>query len=132
MDHANKKTIELRINQLNRNLLTQAPTELQQEKMREELQTLLTQSEDIEKHLAQCASVRARQEWDINVEGPGKILLKCKEKLGQQKYMSSTNKRNEQGEIIETITGQDQVEQKLLKSGKQSSQLTTYSQLKKT
>ena len=26
-------------------------------------------------------------EWDINGEGPGKILLKYKERLGQQKFM---------------------------------------------
>ena len=40
-----------------------------------------------------------RQEWDINAEGPGKILLKCEYKYGQQKYMQSIGTKNERGEI---------------------------------
>ena len=39
--------------------------------------------EKIEEHLAKEASIRSRQEWDINAEGPGKILLKCENKYGQ-------------------------------------------------
>ena len=71
--------------------------------------------EEIEDNLAQGASIRARQEWDANREEPGKILLKCEERLGQQKYMSRTIKRNGQGEIIETISGQDQVKKEMSK-----------------
>ena len=51
--------------------------------------------EKIEEHLAKGASIRSKQEWDINAEGPGKILLKCENKYGQQKYMHSYIKRNE-------------------------------------
>ena len=59
--------------------------------------------EDIEEHLAQGACIRSRLPWDVNGEGPGKILLKCEEKLGHQKNMNSIIKRNGQGQIIETI-----------------------------
>jgi hypothetical protein len=51
--------------------------------------------------------VRARQEWNINGAGPGKILLKCEERLGQQKYMSCIiEKKNSQGEITSTTKEQ--------------------------
>ena len=49
---------------------------------------------DIEEHLAQGTCIRARLPQDINGEGPGKILQKCEENLGQQKDMSSIIKRN--------------------------------------
>ena len=55
-------------------------------------------------------SIRSKQEWDINAEGPGKILLKCENKYGQQKYMHSVIKRNERGEITEKITDQAKVQ----------------------
>ena len=71
--------------------------------------------EKMEEHQAKGASVRSRQEWDINAEGPGKILLKCEDKYGQQKYIQSNIKRNEQGEIITKITGQKQVQEKTAK-----------------
>ena len=48
-----------------------------------------TSLEKMEEHQAKGTSIRSRQEWDINAEGPGKILLKCEDKYGQQKYMSS-------------------------------------------
>ena len=69
----------------------------------------------MEEHQARGASVRSRQEWDINAEGPGKILLKCEDKYGQQKYMQSIIKRNEQGEIITKITGQKRVQEETAK-----------------
>ena len=47
----------------------------------------------MEEHLAKGTSVRARQEWDITGEGPGKILLKCEGKYGQQKYMQYNYKK---------------------------------------
>ena len=66
--------------------------------------------EKIEEHQAKGTSIRSRQEWDINAEGPGRILLKCEDRYGQQKYMSSVTKKNERGEIIEKITGQKKVQ----------------------
>ena len=53
-----------------------------------------TSLEKIEEHQAKGTLIRSRQEWDINAEGPGKILLKCEDKYGQQKYMSSIVKKN--------------------------------------
>ena len=53
-----------------------------------------TSLEKIEEHQAKGTSIRSRQEWDINAEGPGKILLKCENIYGQQKYMSSIVKKN--------------------------------------
>ena len=50
--------------------------------------------EKIEEHQAKGTSIRSRQEWDINAEGPGRILLKCEDRYGQQKYMSSVTKKN--------------------------------------
>ena len=50
--------------------------------------------EKMEEHLSKGTSFRSRQEWDINGEGPGKILLKCEEKYGQRKYMQSIITKN--------------------------------------
>ena len=61
--------------------------------------------EDLDEYIDQGTTVRARQEWDINGEGPGKILLKCEERLGQQKYMSCIVEKNSDGDIISTIKG---------------------------
>ena len=47
----------------------------------------------MEEHLAKGTSIRSKQEWDNNAEGPGKILLKCENKYGQQKYMHSIIKK---------------------------------------
>ena len=69
----------------------------------------------MEEHLAKGTSVRSRQEWDINAEGPGKILLKCEDKYGQQKYMQSIITKNERGEIINTVTGQKKVQEETAK-----------------
>ena len=69
----------------------------------------------MEEHLAKGASIRSIQEWDINAEGPGKILLKCENKYGQQKYMHSIVKRNERGKIMAKITGQKQVQEETTK-----------------
>ena len=41
-----------------------------------------TALEKIEEQQARGALIRSRQEWDINAEGPGKILLKCEDKYG--------------------------------------------------
>ena len=71
--------------------------------------------EKIEEHQAKGTSIRSRQEWDINAEGPGRILLKCEDRYGQQKYMSSVTKKNERGEIIEKITGQNKVQDETTK-----------------
>ena len=67
--------------------------------------------EKIEEHQAKGTSIRSRQEWDINAEKPGKILLKCEDKYGQQKYMQSIVTKNEQGEITKRVTGQDKVQE---------------------
>ena len=74
-----------------------------------------TSLEKIEEHQAKGTSIRSRQEWDINAEGPGKILLKCENIYGQQKYMSSIVKKNERGEITEKITGQQKVQEETAK-----------------
>ena len=71
--------------------------------------------EKIEEHQAKGASIRSRQEWDINAKGPGKILLKYEDKYGQQKYMQSIIKKNERGEITTKITGQKQVQEETAK-----------------
>ena len=70
-----------------------------------------TALEKMEEHIAKGTSVRARQEWDINGEGPGKILLKYEEKYGQQKYMHSIIQKNYRGEIIDIIKGQQNVKE---------------------
>ena len=70
---------------------------LTQDQKREIQERLIEKEADLEKmeeHLAKGTSVRSRQEWDINGEGPGKILLKCEEKYGQQKYMQSIITKN--------------------------------------
>ena len=64
-----------------------------QQDIREELYHLNNELEDIEEHFAKGTTVRARLKWDINGEGPCKILLKCEERLGQQKYMSCVIKK---------------------------------------
>ena len=64
----------------------------------------------MEEHLAIGASVRSRQKCDVNAEGPGKILLNCEDKYGQQKYMQSLITKNEREEItnkIEKSTGRN-------------------------
>ena len=43
-----------------------------------------TSLEKMEEHQAKGTSIRSRQEWDINAEKPGKILLKCEDKYGQK------------------------------------------------
>ena len=74
-----------------------------------------TTLEKMEEHLAKGTSIRSRQEWDINAEGPGKILLKCEDRYGQQKYMSSITKKNERGEVTEKITGQQNIQDETTK-----------------
>ena len=69
----------------------------------------------MEEHLAKGTSVRSRQKWDINAENPGKILLKCEDKCGQQKYMQSIVTRNERGGITNKITGQERVQEETAK-----------------
>ena len=71
--------------------------------------------EKLEEHLAKGTSIRSRQEWDINAEKPGKILLKCEDKYGQQKYMQSIVTKNERGEITKKITGQEKVQEETAK-----------------
>ena len=68
--------------ELNSGTLTQDEQRETQRKLVEKESAL----EKMEEHLAKGTSVRSRQEWDINGEGPGKILLKCEEKYGPQKY----------------------------------------------
>ena len=67
----------------------------------------------MEDHLAKGTLVRSRQEW--NAEGPEKILLKCEDKQGQQKYMQSIITKNKRGEIINTVTGQKKVQEEITK-----------------
>ena len=74
---------------------------------------MLIRKDDLDEYTDQGTTVRARQEWDINGEGPGKILLKCEERLGQHKYMSCIVEKNLEGEIISTIKGQQQVQGKM-------------------
>ena len=65
---------------------------LNQEELNEAKKKLLEKEikmEQLEEHLAKGTSIRSRQEWDINAEKTGKILLKCEDKYGQQKYMQS-------------------------------------------
>ena len=69
----------------------------------------------MEEHLAKGTSVRARQELDINGEWPGKILLKCEVKYGQQKYMQSIVTKNKRGEVTNTITGQKKLQEETAK-----------------
>ena len=69
----------------------------------------------MDEHLAKGTSVGSRQEWDMNSEGPGKILLKCDQKYGGQKNMQSIITKNERGEIINTVTGQTAVEEEAAK-----------------
>ena len=66
--------------------------------------------DNIEEHKAQCTCTRARLPWDLNSEDPGKILLKCEKNLGQQKYMGTIIKKNENGQITDKIEGQEKVE----------------------
>ena len=101
-----KTEIETRIAELNEELKRET---MEQEERLDKQNTLARKEsvlENIEEHQVKGASVRSRQEWDINAEGLGKILLKCEDKYGQQKYMQSIVKKNERGEIITKIIGQ--------------------------
>ena len=111
--NAEQTGIENWIKTLNINLQNQNNTADNIEEIREELYHLNNELEDIEEHLAKGTTVRARLEWDINGEGLGKILLKCEERLGQKKYMSSVIKINNMGEITETIKSQDAVQKEI-------------------
>ena len=84
---------EQKADSLNNDLTNPTITAEEIENIREELQNLTTKLEEMEEHTAKGTSIRARLEWDINGEGPGKILLKFEERLGQQKYMSSIIKK---------------------------------------
>jgi len=100
----NKKEAEKTIRELNEKLQEETITQLQRREVQEMLTNKEAALEKMEEHLAKGTSVRARQEWDINGEGPGKILLKCEEKYGQQKYMQSIIEKNDKGETIKNIT----------------------------
>ena len=76
-----KKTeTEMAITKLNKSL--NSDTINQEERLEEKRKLIEIESilEKMEKHLAKGTSVRSRQEWDMNAEGQGKILLKCEEK----------------------------------------------------
>ena len=88
----------MEITKLNESLNSET---LNQDERREKQRKLLEKEsalEKMEEHLAKGTSVWSRQEWDINGEGPGKILLKCEDKYGQQIYMQSIVTKNERGE----------------------------------
>ena len=80
-----KKKQKQKIKNMNEELQARTLTHEEQSVKIRNLTEQETSLEKIEEHLAKGTSVRARQEWDINGEGPGKILLKCEEKYGQQK-----------------------------------------------
>ena len=101
------------INNINQELSTPNLTGLQIENLQEELQEMQIRKDDLEEYIDQGTTIRARQEQDMNGKGPGKILLKCEERLGQQKYMSSIVEKNLDGDIISTIKGQKEVEGKM-------------------
>ena len=91
---------------------------MEQEERLEKQNTLARKElmlEKMEEHQAKGALVRSRQESNINAEGPGRILLKCEDKYGQQKYIQSIIKKNEWSEIITKITGQKQVQEETAK-----------------
>ena len=69
----------------------------------------------MDEHLAKGTSVGSRQEWDMNSEGPGKILLKSEKKYCRQNNMKSIITKNERGEIINTVTSQTAVEEEAAK-----------------
>ena len=90
---AEQTGVENRIKILNQNALNPNNTPDQQDEIRDELFHLNNELEDIEEHLAKGTTIRSTLEWDMNGEGPGKILLKCEEILGKQKYMRSVIKK---------------------------------------
>ena len=67
-------------------MIAQTLTDHEKEQLQEELPEMEIQKDDVDEHLAQGATVRARQEWDVNGEG--------QERLGQQKYMSCIVEKN--------------------------------------
>ena len=69
-------------------MIAQTLTDHEKEQLQEELPEMEIQKDDVDEHLAQGATVRARQDWDVNGERSGEIFLKCDKRLGQQKYMS--------------------------------------------
>ena len=71
--------------------------------------------EKMEEHLAKGASVRSRQEWNVNAEGPAKNLRKCEDKYGLQQYMQSIITKHERGKITNKITGQNKVQEETAK-----------------
>ena len=89
-----KKTTELEIKLINEDLNSGTLTQDEQRETKRKLVEKESALEKMEEHLAKGTSVRSRQEWDINAEGPGKILLKCEDKYGQQKYMQSIITKN--------------------------------------
>ena len=107
-------------------------TQQEQREIQGELVEKESTLEKMEEHLAKGTSVRSKQEWDINAEGPGRILLKCEEKYGQQKYMQSIITKNERGEITNTITAKKTFKKKQQNTGKKCSQMKTWKQQKKT
>ena len=84
-----KAAIELEILELREELKAVTIGENERLEKLDRLAGKETSLEKMEEHPAKGTSIRSRQEWDINAEGPGKILLKCEDKYGQQKYMSS-------------------------------------------
>ena len=84
-----KKQTEIEIKDMNEELQSGTLNQDDRRKTQRKLVEKEAAFEKMEEHLAKGTSVRSRQEWDINGEGPGKILLKCEEKCGQQKYMQS-------------------------------------------
>ena len=90
-----KKTTELEIKLINEDLNSGTLTQDEQRETKRKLVEKESALEKMEEHLAKGTSVRSRQEWDINAEGPGKILLKCEDIYGQQKYMQSIITKNE-------------------------------------
>ena len=79
----------MEIKNINKRLTSGLLSQNEQRETQRELVEKESTLEKMEEHLAKGTSVRSKQEWDINAEGPGKILLKCEDKYGQQKYMQS-------------------------------------------
>ena len=82
------------IKNINEELNSGTLTQDEQRETQRELEEKESALEKMEEYLAKGSSVQSRQEWDINAEGPGKTLLKCEDKYGQQKYMQSIITKN--------------------------------------
>ena len=91
-----------------------------------------TALEKMEEHQAKGTSIRSRQEWNINAEGPGKILLNCEDKYGQQKYMSGIIKKNKKGEVTEKKQANKKYRMKPQSTGKKCLQTRELQQRRKT